>query len=66
MTIIRLNNNDNDNDYNKHNEKNKKKMKKKSVQPPATVLFNHHMHEIFLQLYCMKRIPWDPQKEMLN
>ena len=29
-------------------------------------IFNPHMHEIFPQLYCMKRVPGDPQKEMLN
>ena len=26
---------------------------------------NPHMHEIFLQLYYMKWVPKDPQKEML-
>ena len=25
-----------------------------------------HMHEIFLQFYCMKWVPGDPQNEMLN
>ena len=28
--------------------------------------FNHHMHEIFLQLYCMKWVPEDSQRETLN
>ena len=25
-----------------------------------------HMHEIFLQRYCMKWVPGDPLKEMIN
>ena len=29
-------------------------------------IINPHMHEIFLQLYCMKWVHGDPQKEMLN
>ena len=28
--------------------------------------FNPHMHEIFLQLYCVKWVPRDSQKDMLN
>ena len=28
--------------------------------------FNPHMHEIFLQRYCMKWVPGDPLKEMIN
>ena len=28
--------------------------------------FNPHMHEIFLQYYCMKWVPGDPLKEMIN
>ena len=28
--------------------------------------FNPHMHEISLQLYCMKWVPGDSQKEILN
>ena len=44
------------------------------VQNPGTVLhrtilvnfFNPHMHKIFLQLYCMKWVPKDAPKEMLN
>ena len=33
-----------------------------------TLIFfiNPHMHEIFSQLYCKKRVPGEPQKEMLN
>ena len=27
---------------------------------------NPHMHEIFLQRYCMKWVPGDPLKEMIN
>ena len=27
---------------------------------------NPHMHKIFLQLYCMKWVPRDSQKEILN
>ena len=30
------------------------------------VVFNPHMHEIFLQRYCMKWVPGDPLKEMIN
>ena len=30
------------------------------------VAFNPHMHEIFLQRYCMKWVPGDPLKEMIN
>ena len=29
-------------------------------------MFNTHMDEIFLQLYCMKWVPGDSQKEILN
>ena len=29
-------------------------------------MLNPHMHEIFLQLYCMKWISRDRRKEMLN
>ena len=29
-------------------------------------LFNPHMHDFFLQLYCMKWVPGDSQKEILN
>ena len=29
-------------------------------------VFNPHMHEIFLQLYCTKWVPGDSQKEILN
>ena len=29
-------------------------------------VINPHMHEIFLQLFCMKWVPGNPQKEMLN
>ena len=28
--------------------------------------FNSHMHEIFLQRYCMKWVPGNPLKEMIN
>ena len=28
--------------------------------------FNPHMHEIFLQRYCMKWVPGDPLTEMIN
>ena len=28
--------------------------------------FNSHMHEIFSQRYCMKWVPGDPLKEMIN
>ena len=28
--------------------------------------FNPHMHEVFLQRYCMKWVPGDPLKEMIN
>ena len=28
--------------------------------------FNPHMHEMFLQCYCMKWVPGDPLKEMIN
>ena len=28
--------------------------------------FNPHMHEIFLQRYCMKWVPGDTLKEMIN
>ena len=28
--------------------------------------FNPHMPEIFLQRYCMKWVPGDPLKEMIN
>ena len=28
--------------------------------------FNPHMHEIFLQRYCMKWVSGDPLKEMIN
>ena len=27
---------------------------------------NPHMHEIFLQRYCMEWVPGDPLKEMIN
>ena len=27
---------------------------------------NPHMHEIFLQRYCLKWVPGDPLKEMIN
>ena len=30
------------------------------------LLINPHMHEIFLQRYCMKWVPGDPLKEMIN
>ena len=30
------------------------------------MVFNPHMHEIFLQRYCMKWVPGDPLKEMIN
>ena len=36
---------------------------KKELQQIA---FNPHMHEIFLQRYCMKWFPGDPLKEMIN
>ena len=29
-------------------------------------LFNPHIHEIFLQLYCMEWVLGDSQKEILN
>ena len=29
-------------------------------------IVNSHMHEIFLQRYCMKWVPGDPLKEMIN
>ena len=29
-------------------------------------VLNPHMHEIFLQRYCMKCVPGDPLKEMIN
>ena len=38
-------------------------MRKKSS---LGVVFNHHIHEKFLQVYCMKWIPGDPLKEMIN
>ena len=28
--------------------------------------FNPHIPKIFFHLYCMKWVPWDPQKQMLN
>ena len=28
--------------------------------------FNPHMHENFLQRYCMKWVPGDPLKEIIN
>ena len=31
-----------------------------------TVVFNPHMHEIFLQRYCMKWVPGDQLREMIN
>ena len=29
-------------------------------------IINPHMYEIFLQRYCMKWVPGDPLKEMIN
>ena len=29
-------------------------------------IINPHMHEIFLQRYCMKWVPGDTPKEMIN
>ena len=29
-------------------------------------IVNSHMYEIFLQRYCMKWVPGDPLKEMIN
>ena len=37
-----------------------------SVQMKALTILNPHMHEIFLQRYCMKWVPGDPLKEMIN
>ena len=31
-----------------------------------SLFINPHMHKTFSELYCMKRVPGDPQKEMLN
>ena len=31
-----------------------------------SIIVNPHMHEIFLQRYCMKWVPRDPLKEMIN
>ena len=43
-------------------KQNLKRLKRKSWQNPV----NPHVHKIFLQLYCMKWVPGDPQKEILN
>ena len=40
-----------------------------SLSKAARILstyLNPHMHEIFLQRYCMKWVPGDPLKEMIN
>ena len=42
-----------------------------AVSVPGLILrmakfVNPHMHEIFLQRYCMKWVPGDPLKEMIN
>ena len=39
---------------------------KKQYSCRCWAFFNRHMHEIFLQRYCMKWVPWDPLKEMIN
>ena len=31
-----------------------------------SIMFKPQMHEIFSQRYCMKWVPGDPQKKMLN
>ena len=38
----------------------------KVLKTIAPLGFNPHMHKTFLQLYCIKRVLGDPQKEMLN
>ena len=37
-----------------------------SVQMKALTILNPHMHDIFLQRYCMRWVPGDPLKEMIN
>ena len=44
----------------------KVKKKKKIRRLDGKLKFNPHMHKIFSQIYCMKRVPGDTQKEMLN
>ena len=37
-----------------------------SAKTNFSEVFNPHMHEIFLKRYCMKWVPEDPLKEMIN
>ena len=44
----------------------KKQQEKFTKIKKPHVSLNPHMHEIFLQRYCMKWVPGDPLKEMIN
>ena len=61
----------NANTPNKSTERNQiRQNERKSIKIDSVAgvlnLFNPHMHEIFLQLSCMKWVLGNPQKEILN